>query len=116
MVTLIASLKVSGEATAAGFGLLGTVAGYIFGKDQNADAPRPEGNFGVKYGHYPAAPPIDDAVAVNLRAVDHHIAEVDSDPKFHSVVGRQTGVFAFERGLDFYRAGLDGVYDAGELG
>jgi hypothetical protein len=36
LVTLIASLQVPGEATAAGFGLLGTVAGYIFGKEDQA--------------------------------------------------------------------------------
>jgi len=40
LVTLVAAMNVPGDATAAGFGLLGTVAGYIFGKEQNPDAQR----------------------------------------------------------------------------
>ena len=40
-----------------------------------------------------------DAVAVNLLAVDHHVAEVHADAKFHPALGRQIRVFALEKVL-----------------
>jgi hypothetical protein len=45
-----------------------------------------------------------DPVAVNLFALEHHIAEVDANAKLHPTIRRQSGVFRLERGLD-----LDGA-------
>src|SRR5712692_6315370 len=55
-----------------------------------------------------------DAVAVDLLAIDHHVAEVDADAKLHSAVGWQTYVFRLERGLDLDSA-LDRIHNAGEF-
>src|SRR5690348_16466065 len=45
-----------------------------------------------------------DAVAVDLLAVHHHVAEVDADAELHPPLGWQRSVFCLERGLD-----LDGA-------
>src|SRR6266851_5865848 len=55
-----------------------------------------------------------DPVAVDLFAVDHHVAEVDPDTKLHPLVGRQVGILGPERGLD-YGGALHRVHHAGEL-
>jgi hypothetical protein len=55
-----------------------------------------------------------DAVAVDLLALDHNVAEVDADAEFHPAFERNRDVFGFERGLDLDRA-LDRIHDAGEL-
>src|SRR6266852_8051821 len=46
-----------------------------------------------------------DAVAVDLRTIDHHVAEVDADAKLHPALRRHLFVFALERGLN-----LDGAF------
>src|SRR6266851_703677 len=56
-----------------------------------------------------------DAVAVDLLAIDHHVAEVDADAELHPPLGWQIRVLGLERGLDLDGA-LDGIHDAGELG
>src|SRR5260370_6864633 len=55
-----------------------------------------------------------DAVAVDLLAIHHHMAQVYADAEFHSALGRQRSVLSLERGLALDRA-LDGIHDAGEL-
>src|SRR5713101_8753401 len=55
-----------------------------------------------------------DAVAVDLLAIHHHVAEVDADAELHPALRRQLLVFGLERGLDLDRA-LDRIHDAGEL-
>src|SRR5216683_1167263 len=56
-----------------------------------------------------------DAVAVDLLAIDHHVAKVDADAEFHPAVGWQFFALGPERGLNFDRA-LDRVHDTRELG
>jgi hypothetical protein len=56
-----------------------------------------------------------DAVAVDLLAVDHHVAEVDADAEFHPALGWQRRVLGLERGLNLDGA-LDRIHDAGKLG
>src|SRR6266852_1446279 len=56
-----------------------------------------------------------DAVAVDLLAVDHHVAEVHADAKLHPALGWQIRVLGLERGLDLHGA-FDRIHDAGELG
>src|SRR6266851_4648445 len=56
-----------------------------------------------------------DAVAVDLLAVDHHVAEVDANAELHPALGRDIRVLSLERGLDLDGA-LDCIHDAGELG
>ncbi len=55
-----------------------------------------------------------DAIAVDLLAIDHHVAEVDPDTKVHPAIG-QRSVLGLERALNLHGA-LDCVHDAGELG
>src|SRR6266852_9875002 len=55
-----------------------------------------------------------DAVAVDLLAIDHHVAEVDADAKFHPALGWQIRVLSLERGLDLDGA-LDRIHDAGKF-
>src|SRR5712692_6944391 len=55
-----------------------------------------------------------DPVAVDLFAIDDHVAEVDTDAELHPPLGWDIRVLRLQRGLDFDRA-LDGVDDAGEL-
>ena len=54
-------------------------------------------------------------VAINLRALDHHVAEVDADTKLHAALGRNAFVFSLEPGLDIDGA-LHRIDHAGELG
>src|SRR6266851_1517612 len=56
-----------------------------------------------------------DAVAVDLLAIHHHVAEVDADAEFHSALGWDIRVFRLERGLDLDGA-QDRIDDAGKLG
>src|SRR5216683_28163 len=56
-----------------------------------------------------------DAVAVDLFAVDHHVAEVDADAELHPALGWQRSVLSLECGLDLDGA-LDRIHDARELG
>ena len=56
-----------------------------------------------------------DAVAVDLLAIHHHVAEVDPNAKLHPPVGWQICVLGRKRGPDLNRA-LDGIHYAGELG
>src|SRR5216683_1747448 len=51
-----------------------------------------------------------DPVAVDLLAIDHHVAEVHADTELHSAIGWQIRVLGLERGLDLDRA-LDGIHD-----
>src|SRR5216684_3260447 len=55
-----------------------------------------------------------DPVAVDLFALDHHVAEVDPDTKLHPLVRRQVRTLGPERGLD-YGGALHRVHHAGEL-
>src|SRR6266849_3092984 len=55
-----------------------------------------------------------DAVAVDLFALHHDIAEVDADAEFHPALGWQIRVLGLEGGLDVDRA-LDRIHDAGEF-
>src|SRR5712691_12368082 len=41
-----------------------------------------------------------DPVAINLLALDHHVAEIDTDAEFHPVLRRHARVLGFEVGLD----------------
>src|SRR5713101_1746613 len=56
-----------------------------------------------------------DAVAVDLLAIHHHVAEVDADAEFHAALGREIRVFGLQHGLDLDGA-LDGIDHAGEFG
>ena len=56
-----------------------------------------------------------DPVAVDLLALDHHVAEVDADAKLHPALGGRLRILGLERGLHIDRA-LDGIDHAGELG
>src|SRR5216684_8401680 len=56
-----------------------------------------------------------DPVAVDLFALDHHVAEVDPDAEFHPALGWQRRVLGLERGLNLDGA-LDRIHDAGKLG
>src|SRR5712692_1001775 len=55
-----------------------------------------------------------DAVAVDLLAIHHHIAEVHADAEFHSSLGWQVRVLSPESGLNLDGA-LDGIHDAREF-
>src|SRR5713226_5030447 len=55
------------------------------------------------------------AVAVDLLAVDDHVARIDADAEFHPPLGGKTRVLSLERGLNVDRA-LDRIHDAGKLG
>src|SRR5260370_944434 len=56
-----------------------------------------------------------DAVAVDLLAIHHHVAEIDSDAKLHLPLGWQIRVLGLDGRLNFDGA-LDRIDDAGELG
>src|SRR6266851_9522142 len=56
-----------------------------------------------------------DAIAVDLLAIHHHVAEVDADAEFHPALGREIRVFGLQHGLDLDGA-LDGIDHAGEFG
>ena len=55
-----------------------------------------------------------DAVAVDLLAIDDHVAEVDTDAELHPALGWQIRVLGLERGLDLDGA-LDRIHDACKL-
>jgi hypothetical protein len=40
------------------------------------------------------------SIAVDLRALDHHVAEVHADAKLHSALGCEAGVLSLESALD----------------
>jgi hypothetical protein len=56
-----------------------------------------------------------DAVAVEVAALDHDVAEIDADAEPHLPARRQRGVALGQRALDLDRA-LHRLDDAGELG
>src|SRR5216684_107534 len=55
-----------------------------------------------------------DAVAVDLLAIHHHVAEVHADTKLHSPLGLPCRVFRLERCLDHHGA-VNRLHDAGKL-
>jgi len=56
-----------------------------------------------------------DPIAIDLLPIDHHIAEVDADAKFHAAIDREVSVPGFELLLDLDRA-AHGVDHTGKLG
>ena len=54
-------------------------------------------------------------VAIDLLALDHHVAEIDADAKLHAAFGRVVHIFRLERGLHFDGA-IHRLDHAGKLG
>jgi hypothetical protein len=54
-------------------------------------------------------------VAIDLLALDHHVAKIDADAELHTPLGWQVSILGFERGLDI-GCTLHCIDHAGEFG
>ncbi len=55
-----------------------------------------------------------DPVAMDIIAVDHHVAQVNAEAELHAFFVRQAGVVLGKRALDF-GGGTNGIHNAREL-